>query len=111
MVMITEMFGKDPSDKGYDVIDDLIHYMKNNSDFYRSHYYPSFAKMSDYHYSGKQVDQGKIVAPIIEIAKDSYCKKFDLGRSNDYFKDVDDNAIIQQLISGEKQNILNGDYR
>jgi hypothetical protein len=95
----------------FDVVDDAIVFMKNDPMFYRKQYYPAMTKIADAHRAGKNVDQRKILSPVVEKGIADYCRKFKLASQPDeVFNQNDREAIIDRIFSEEMEQIDKGDY-
>ena len=97
-------------DAGYDLVDDVVVFMRNDRDFYRRHYYPVMSKISKKYKETKTIDQN-IAKPMIEKAVSAYCKKYNINKApNKLFTKEDIVAILDMLFDEESDEIRNGEY-
>jgi len=93
----------------YDLQDDLMFFMNNDSDFYRKHYYPSIIKMKLNHDKGKEFDSSKLV-PIVTQAYNNYKEKFPIKNLDKELPQTDIDDICSKILETEKENIKQGHY-
>lgn len=110
MVKIVEFTDKEDTKLPFDVVEDVVVFMRNDPVFYRKHYYPAIANLADIHRSGEKINKS-VLGSMVDNGCNSYCKKFNLGRKPaDVFTADDRHAIINKITSEELKNIKNGDY-
>jgi len=107
---LVEMFNNEPDPYDYDMADDIIFFMKNDSDFYRKHYFPLFVKISDMQKSDKDYDWGADVKQVILTAIKEYSEKFGVPLKVISKKQNLISNIKNQLWEHELENINNGAY-
>lgn len=96
----------------FDLVEDLIVFMKNDTMFYRRHYFEAMTKLSDAVEANKKIDPTAVLAPMVKQAMQMYCKKFDLGKSAEkVFSAADIKATATKIYAEEKINIQQGLYR
>jgi len=115
MVKINEFFDqheqKSPTEMPWNMSEDLIVFMRNDPMFYRKEYYPTMTRLSDSFRAGKQFDFAKEVMPMVDKAKNQYCKKFRMPKSADsLFTEQDDETVCEKLRDEEFERIKQGDY-
>ena len=95
----------------FDVVDDVSVYMRNDPMFYRKHFFPTMVKISGLVKNKKKINPIKALGPLVDMACEGYCEKFNVGRtSKDLFDDDDRKALIGKLYSEEMENIRKGEY-
>jgi hypothetical protein len=110
---ITE-FSKLDNDTGlnYNPSDDLTVFMRNDPLFYRKHYFPAMAKMSDLQDRGSSVDPIALMSPVVDQGVSTYCKKFNIKqRPDEIFPKSERSEIINKIYSEELPQIKKGNYR
>ena len=98
-----EVSGKGGVD--FDIVDDCLVFMRNDSSFYRRHLYPAILKMK-----GKQYSPEKALGHVVDDAIDTYCKKFNLGSPKNVFSSEDRKELLSKLHSEESMNVSKGVY-
>jgi hypothetical protein len=102
-----EGFDNDP---GYDVVDDLVVFMKNDPQFYRRRLYPALVNVANHYRKKKKINRGAL-EPVVDQATQAYCKKFKILKDPDeLFSDEDKQAVIDQIFSEEMDDIKGGEY-
>lgn len=115
MVKINEFFNQDepksPSEMPWNMAEDLIVFMRNDPMFYRKEYYPTMARLSDSFRRGKKFDFAKEITPMLDKAKQTYCKKFKMPRSPEsLFTEADNESVCEKLREEEFERIKKGEY-
>jgi hypothetical protein len=96
----------------FDVVEDVVVFMRNDPQFYRKSFFPAFSKVADLHRAGKPIDQNKCLGDMVERALEGYCKKFNVARMPDeIFNNDDRQAIIDRVFSEEMEEIKKGEYK
>lgn len=96
---------EDADDLKYDVVDDVLFFMRNNDSFYRHHYYPAINKVSD-HFKRRKKIKKSIVDKLVNYAIPVYCKKYKIANEpKKIFTDEVKNSIISKILSDEKNDI------
>lgn len=96
----------------FNVVEDLAIFMRNDPMFYRKHYFPMMAKISDMHERGESIDPIVLMKPTIDLGVNSYCKKFKLGSKSDkIFKQEDKDEVIRKIYSEEMPYVKKGTYK
>lgn len=96
----------------FDVVEDVVVFMRNDPQFYRKSFFPAFSKVADLHRAGKPIDQNKCLGDMVERALEGYCKKFNIARMVDeVFTNDDREQIINKVFSEEMEQIKKGDYK
>jgi len=108
---INELADHNETNANFDIIDDVIVFMRNDPKFYRKKYFPTMARLSDAHRQGMDVDAHSEMSPMIDSGLNTYCKKYKIARSpSDIFTIEDRAAIMDRVYSEEMENIRKGDY-
>jgi hypothetical protein len=95
----------------FDVVDDIIVFMRNDPMFYRKSFFPAMAQIADLHRAGKPVDKNKCLGSMVETALGAYCKKYGVADVPDEIFNNDDRLqIIDKIFSEEMMQIKQGDY-
>jgi hypothetical protein len=113
MVKIVE-FSNIDKETGLDFnpADDLTVFMRNDPMFYRKHYFPVMAKMSDLQDKGSSIDPIALMNPVIDQGVSTYCKKFNIKqRPDEIFPKSERSDIINKIYSEELPQIKKGNYR
>lgn len=110
---IDELFDNSKDKKiPFNVVDDLAIFMRNDPMFYRKHYFPMMAKISDMHERGESIDPIVLMKPMVDRGVNSYCKKFKLGSKTDkIFKQEDRDEAIRKIYSEEMPYVKKGTYK
>lgn len=96
----------------FDVVDDVVVFMRNDPQFYRKSFFPAVAKVADLHRAGKPLDKNKCLGDMVERALEGYCNKFKIAKLPDeIFTNEDREAIINKIFSEEMEEIKKGEYK
>ncbi len=117
MVKINEFFDQERmselriGDKmPYNVVEDLIVYMKNDPTFFRQHLYPAMIDVQEAVKNGGKYNK-KNLMPVIERAISSYLKKFEIKkRPEDLLLPEEKMECINKLLKDELENFRKGMY-
>ena len=94
----------------YDVIEDLMVYMKNDPVFYRRHLYPRMIEVQETVKGGKKFNK-KDLLPMLDSAIANYVSKFDIKkRPADLLTDQEKMECISKLLQDEVDNFKQGMY-
>jgi hypothetical protein len=108
---ITDLANQSDTTLPYNVVEDVIVFMKNDPMFYRKHYFPAISTLADLHRAGKKVDANKNLMPMIKQGCDSYVKKYNIGNSVDEIFNNDDRLeLLNRIYSEEIDEIEKGEY-
>lgn len=112
MVKIVEFHEPENNRFDFDVVDDVVTFMRNDPIFYRKQFFPAFSRVADMHRQGKTVDQNKCLGNMVENALQSYCKKYKIAQQPDeVFNNDDREAIIDRIFAEEMDQIKRGEYK
>lgn len=96
----------------FDVVEDVVVFMRNDPQFYRKTFFPAVSQVADLHRAGKPIDQNKCLGGMVERALETYCKKFNIARMVDeVFTNDDRQQIINKVFAEEMEQIKKGDYK
>lgn len=115
--MINEIFDKKSvedlkigDELPYDVIEDIIAYMRNDKNFYRKNTYPAMCDVQEKVQNGGKFDK-KALFPMIEKACESYCSEYNVGkRPDEMLTDADKMECASRLLNAEKEAFRNKEY-
>ena len=97
---------------GFDVVDDVCVFMRNDPVFYRKSFFPTMSKIADMHRNGKEINANECMGSMVENGINSYCKKFKIAPIPDeVFTQNDRTSIIDKIFSEEMESIKGGDYK
>jgi hypothetical protein len=109
---INEFYSKQEQAIPFNVVDDLTIFMRNDPIFYRKHYFPMMANISDIHERGQSVDPIVLMKPVVDRGINTYCKKFNLGKKADrIFSNEDRSEVINKIYSEEMPYVKKGAYK
>ena len=111
MVKIVEFHNQENNKFDFDVVDDVVMFMRNDPIFYRKAFFPAISKLADNVRNGKSCDKSDL-SEMVENALESYCQKYNLAELPDeIFNDDDRTSIIDKIFSEEMSQIKNGEYK
>lgn len=95
----------------YDVVDDVVVFMQNDPDFYRTETYPTLVNVQKAINNGGKFSK-KQMFPMIDKAIESYIKKFDIPKRKDRMinGDAEKMECATRLLNAEKENFRNKEY-
>jgi hypothetical protein len=94
----------------FDVVDDVMVFMKNNPKFYRRDYFPTMVELQKQVRNGEKVSPKNCLGPMIEKACESYCDRFKVKTKDTLLSDDDKNALVARIFDEEIENLRNGEY-
>lgn len=102
---IQEMFGFQPAAPklDFDLQDDLIFFMNNDPEFYRSQYYPFLNKFKHHCHAGRAVTP-KAFEGLVKKAYDTYKTKFPLPELDENLEGRELEEICEKLQNQEQKN-------
>ena len=107
---VTDIKQKDNPELGFDLVDDVSIWMRNDPQFYRKSFFPVADKIATAYNAGKKVDANQMFGPIVDKACESYCEKFNVNKTaDDLFTLEDRQALISRLYSEEMENLYAGE--
>jgi len=108
---IDEFTSKPTNNLDYDLLDDVMVFMRNDPTFYRRKYFPAISDCVDKFKSGENFEISKIMDNVVDAGINSYCKKYDIARKPaDIFTLEDRQQLLDKLCSEEMQLIEKGAY-
>lgn len=94
----------------FNVVDDLVVYMKNDPDFYRRQLYPKMCDVQEVVKKGKKYDK-KSLLPTVDDAIREYVDKFKIKKMPEEMCTREEKMmVIDQILRGEIENFRNGEY-
>ena len=106
-------FVKDTADKreiDYDLPDDLIHFMHNDDDMYRRHFYPVIAKCID-RIQAKKPTHLSMFKPAVEKGYEMYVRKYPIKELSDDLEEKMCERICNKIHSEVIKDIKDGVYK
>jgi tagatose-1,6-bisphosphate aldolase non-catalytic subunit AgaZ/GatZ len=101
---------QEQADLGYDIVDDIVVFMRNDPNFYRKYYYPKMTELARSYKKTQQIDY-ESCNEMIDAAIPAYFKKYEIVQSpKDVFTKDDRSAIISLIFDDEAEQITNGGY-
>lgn len=95
----------------FDPCDDAVIFMRNDPIFYRKKYYPALMQLKDCVKNNKRVDAEKLFGGVVDSGMNTYCKKFNLGKTmSNVFSIADRTKMLEQICSEEIVNVKRGEY-
>jgi hypothetical protein len=112
MVKIVEFFNQtDENVLPFNVVEDVMIFMRNNPSFYRRQFYPTMLQFKRRIDKKQKINPVKLFAPMIKRAVYDYCKEYDVGKRPEELLNKDEfKEIIQKLYDEELTNIREGHY-
>ena len=105
-------FAETNTELPFNVVEDVVVFMRNDPQFYRKSFFPAFSKIADMHRAGKPINQNECLGGMVEDALSQYCKKFNIANLPDeVFNNDDRQSIIDLIFSEEMEQIKNGEYK
>lgn len=115
-ILENDMMDNSPENKigselPYDVLDDVVVFMQNDPDFYRSETYPTLVDVQQAINNGGKFSK-KQLFPMIDKAVETYIKKFNIPKRNDrvVHTDAEKMECATRLLNAEKENFRNKEY-
>ena len=94
----------------WNMVDDLIIFMKNENNFYRRKLYPVLVNVQETLHNGGKFNKRDLI-PIIDEAIKAYINKFEINkRPEDMMSPAEKMECIDKLLNDEKENFRNGEY-
>lgn len=94
----------------FDVVEDIMVYMKNDPAFYRKYMYPAMLDVQEAIKNGGKYNK-KDLLPVIERAIGAYLTKFEIKkRPGDLLQDDEKMDCINRLLNDEIDNFRKGFY-
>ena len=109
MVKIVEVMSSDSSQFTFDIVDDIMVFIKNDSMFYQKHYYPSIIRLKQLFDQNKLDQYKRVLEPVLNTAIDIYCQKYKIGFPEHVNKE-ERLALLQRIYDEEIENIKQGEY-
>lgn len=95
----------------YDVVNDLIVFMRNNYKFYSTYYYPALHNVAKKYRKTKQLDIEKYMMPVVKQAARMYCSVYNTPESHtELFGDQEIKSVLDRIRREETPEIQNREY-
>jgi hypothetical protein len=95
----------------FNVEDDLQCYMRDDTQFYRTQYYPTMAKCQECYNKGDSDKAFGFILPMIDQGVDTYIKKYDLPYDGNKMFTMDERKSLAKKIFDEEVNAFKeGEY-
>jgi hypothetical protein len=94
----------------FDVADDVAIFMRNDPMFYRKQLFPAIMNMKDRHDAGDECVAEDCLGEVCGTAMETYCKRFQLGKPENVFRDEDKHLIVNKIFGEEMKMIKDGAY-
>lgn len=106
---ITETDHEEKQDE-FDLMEDLLIFMRNEPVFYRKKYYPMIMQMRSCAKKQTQFDKNRSILPIVKSAYGEYCKKYRINPKNHQYTKTNVRGLLNRIYTEEMQNINRGEY-
>ena len=94
----------------FNVVDDLVIYMKNDPQFYRKELFPKMCDVQEVVKKGKKYNK-KSLLPTVEYAIKEYINKFQIKKLPEELCTREEKMmVIDQILKAEIENFRNGEY-
>lgn len=95
----------------YDVVSDIIVFMRNDSTFYKKYYYPALHRISQKYKKTGKIEFNSYMNSVIKQAIFTYCSVYNTPEEpNELFGKEEKTAIMDRIIKDEIAQIRNGEY-
>lgn len=94
----------------FDLMEDLLIFMRNEPVFYRKKYYPMIMQMRACAKKQTQFDKNRSILPIVKSAYREYCKKYKVNPQNHQYSKTNVSSLLSRIYSEEMQSINRGEY-
>jgi hypothetical protein len=94
----------------WDVVEDLVVYMRNEPNFYRQKLYPAMLEVQDVVKKGKKFNK-RTLMPIVDEAVLSYIKKYNIKKTpGELLSDSEKMQCISKILEDEVENFKKGSF-
>lgn len=94
----------------FDLVEDLLVFMRNDPIFYRKSYYPMVIDMMKSIKRKNDVDKKNSILPVVKKGYDEYCKKYSINPKNSQYNKQNIFSLISKIYNEEVHNINSGEY-
>ena len=94
----------------FDLAEDLVYFMHNNDDFYRSHFFPVLKTCKAQFENGGNFSH-RVFKKVIEKAYDHYKKEFPVKELDDNLEEDFKEQVAHHIYETELQNLKDGLYK
>lgn len=111
MVKLVEVTDQEIGDElPYDIIQDLIVYMRNDPMFYRKHLYPALVDVQDAVQNGGRYSKKNLI-PLIDKGLQAYTNRFSIKKlPTELMNNQEKIECITKLLADEQENFKEGTY-
>ena len=106
---ITETDHEEKQDE-FDLMEDLLIFMRNEPIFYRKKYYPMVLDMQKCVKNKTQFNKNRSILPIVKSAYGDYCKQYGINPKNHQYTKSNVIRLLNRIYTEEMQNINRGEY-
>ena len=93
----------------YDVVNDLVVFMRNDYEFYHRYYFPALFKATKYYQKTGRLDLKKFIDPVIQYGAKEYCKKYDTVETPEkLFPKQVRSEVLDRIVKDETNDIKSG---
>jgi hypothetical protein len=94
----------------WDVVEDLVVYMRNEPNFYRQKLYPTMLEVQKTVKKGGKFNKRKMI-PLVDEAVLSYIKKYNIKKTpEELLSDSEKMDCISKILEDEVENFKKGSY-
>lgn len=94
----------------WDVVEDLVVYMRNEPNFYRQKLYPAMLEVQDVVKKGSKFNKRNMM-PLVDEAVLSYIKKYNIKKTpEDLLSDSEKMQCISKILEDEVESFKKGSY-
>jgi hypothetical protein len=94
----------------FDIMEDLLVFMRNDPVFYRKKYFPMISNMCDCVKKGTKVDKKNSILPVVKSGYNDYCEKYNIKKKNHQYTKENVLRLINEIYTEEMENIKSGEY-
>ena len=113
MVKIVE-FAENPvqdNKMNFDVVDDVLVFMRNNPKFYRRNFFPAMVELQNKIRKNEKINPKQSLNDMIEMACESYCDHYNVGRNKSNLLTAEDKEVlVNRIFDEELDSLRKGEY-
>jgi hypothetical protein len=112
MVKLVDLNESLGDDLNYDIVEDVVVFMRNDPMFYRKQYFPAISKMADLTRAGEKCNKHSLLSNMIEQGITEYCRKYKVSEMPDEVFTLEDrHTLMSKIFSEEMEEIQKGEYK
>lgn len=100
----------DNSGEEFDLMEDLLIFMRNDPMFYRKKYYPMITQMCDCVKKSTKFSKKNSILPVVKSGYSEYCKRYNIKPKNHQYTKQNVFRLINEIYTEEMKNIKSGEY-